>query len=96
MMPIGPATRIYLAAGATDLRKSYEGLSDQVRHRFQEDPLSGHLFVFANRPRTRIKVLYWDGSGTVGLRQAPGQGLLQLAQDRRRTKPARCGCWRRS
>lgn len=63
MMPIGVATRIYLAAGATDLRKSYEGLSDQVRHRFQEDPLSGHLFVFANRSRTRIKILYWDGSG---------------------------------
>lgn len=63
MMPVGPATRIYLAAGATDLRKSFEGLSDQVRHRFQEDPLSGHLFVFANRQRTRIKVLYWDGSG---------------------------------
>jgi transposase len=63
MIPLGPATRIYLAVGATDLRKGYEGLSDQVRHRFQEDPLSGHLFVFANRPRTRIKVLYWDGSG---------------------------------
>jgi transposase len=40
MMPIGPATRIYLAAGATDLRKSFEGLSDQVRHEFREDPLS--------------------------------------------------------
>ena len=64
MMPVGPATRIYLAAGATDLRKGYEGLGDLVRHRFQEDPLSGHLFVFANRSRTRIKVLYWDGSGT--------------------------------
>lgn len=63
MMPVGPATRIYLAAGATDLRKSFEGLSDLVRHRFQEDPLSGHLFVFANRVRTRIKLLYWDGSG---------------------------------
>ena len=63
MIPVGPATRIYLAAGAKDLRKSFEGLSDQVRHRFKEDPLSGHLFVFANRPRTRIKVLYWDGSG---------------------------------
>jgi transposase len=63
MIPIGPATRIYLAVGATDLRKGYEGLSDQVRHRFEQDPLSGHLFVFANRPRTRIKVLYWDGSG---------------------------------
>lgn len=63
MIPVGPATRIYLAAGATDLRKSFEGLSDLVRHRFQEDPLSGHLFVFANRPQTRIKLLYWDGSG---------------------------------
>lgn len=63
MMPLGPATRIYLAAGATDLRKSFEGLSDLVRHRFQQDPLSGHLFVFANRGRTRLKLLYWDGSG---------------------------------
>jgi transposase len=63
MIPVGPATRIFLAAGATDLRKSFEGLSDLVRNRFQEDPLSGHLFVFANRPRTRLKLLYWDGSG---------------------------------
>lgn len=63
MMPMGPATRIYLAAGATDLRKSFDGLSDVVRHRFKQDPLSGHLFVFANRSRTRLKLLYWDGSG---------------------------------
>ena len=63
MIPVGPATRVYLAAGSTDLRKSFEGLSDLVRHRFAEDPLSGHLFVFAHRPRTRLKLLYWDGSG---------------------------------
>ena len=63
MIALGSATRIYLAAGATDLRKSFEGLSDLVRHRFQEDPSSGHLFVFANRHRTRLKLLYWDGSG---------------------------------
>jgi transposase len=63
MIPVGPATRIYLAAGTTDLRKSFEGLSDVVRHQFQEDPLSGHLFVFANRRRTRVKVLYCDGTG---------------------------------
>jgi len=63
MMPVGPATRVYLAAGVTDLRKSFEGLCDLVRHRFGEDPLSGHLFVFANRTRTRLKLLYWDGSG---------------------------------
>jgi transposase len=63
MMPVGPATRIYLAVGATDMRKSFEGLSDLVRHQFQEDPLSGNLFVFANRRKTRLKMLYWDGSG---------------------------------
>lgn len=63
MIPIGPATRIYLAAGATDLRKSFEGLSDLVRHQFQEDPLSGHLFAFSNRRRTRLKLLFWDGHG---------------------------------
>jgi len=64
MMPIGPATRIYLAAGVTDLRQGFEGLSDLARHRLQQDPLSGHLFVFANRAKTRIKLLYWDGTGT--------------------------------
>ncbi len=51
MIPIGPATRIYLATGATDLRQGFEGLSDLVRHRFAQDPLSGHLFAFANRTR---------------------------------------------
>lgn len=63
MIPLGPATHIYLAAGATDLRKGFEGLSDLVRHRFGQDPLSGHLFIFTNRHRTRLKLLYWDGSG---------------------------------
>jgi transposase len=63
MMPVGPATRIYLAAGVSDLRQGFEGLSDRVRHQFKEDPLSGHLFVFANRRKNRIKLLYWDGSG---------------------------------
>jgi len=63
MMPVGPATRIYLAAGATDLRKSFEGLSDLVTHHFQADPLSGHLYVFTNRQHNRIKLLYADGTG---------------------------------
>ncbi len=61
MMPVGPATRIYLAAGATDLRKSFEGVSDLVRHQFREDPLSGHLFVFANRwkKQTTFSIPIW-------------------------------------
>jgi transposase len=53
MMPVGPATRIYLAAGATDLRKSFEGLSDLVTHHFQADPLSGHLYVFTVSERSK-------------------------------------------
>jgi transposase len=63
MIPVGPATRIFLAAGPTDMRKSFEGLSDLVRSRLKGDPLSGHLFVFANRRKTRLKLLYFDGSG---------------------------------
>ena len=64
MIPTGPATKVFLALGATDLRKGFEGLGDLVRHRLKEDPLSGHLFAFTNRNRTRMKLLYWDGSGT--------------------------------
>ena len=63
MMPVGPATRIFLAAGTTDLRESFEGLSDWVKHHLREDPLSGHLYVFTNRKRNRIKLLYADSTG---------------------------------
>src|SRR5690606_14623081 len=63
MFAVGPATRVYLAVGATDLRRSFDGLYGLVQGRLQADPLSGHLFVFCNRSRTRIKVLYFDGSG---------------------------------
>jgi transposase len=59
----GPATRIYLAAGATDMRKGFEGLYGLVRDRLACDPLSGHVFLFANARRNRLKLLFWDGSG---------------------------------
>lgn len=63
MFGVGPATRIYLAAGATDMRKGFEGLYGLARDRLQCEPLSGHLFLFCNRQRNRLKVLFWDGSG---------------------------------
>ena len=59
----GPATRIYLAAGATDMRRGFEGLSGLVRDRLLADPRSGHVFVFANAQRNRLKLLFFDGSG---------------------------------
>jgi transposase len=77
MIPLSPATRIYLAAGATDLRKSFEGLSDLVSHHFQQDPLSGHLYVFTNRRKNRIKLLYADGSGLwLCAKRLHGQGTF--------------------
>jgi transposase len=60
---IGPATRIYLAAGSTDMRKGFEGLYGLVRERLSCDPLSGHVFLFSNAQRNRMKLLFRDGSG---------------------------------
>ena len=63
MLGWGPATRIYLAAGATDMRKGFEGLYGLVRDRLELEPLSGHVFLFCNAQRNRLKLLVWDGSG---------------------------------
>jgi transposase len=63
MFGLGPATRVYVATGATDMRKSYEGLYGLVRDRLLCEPRSGHLFLFCNGQRNRLKVLFWDGSG---------------------------------
>lgn len=63
MFGIGPATRIYLGIDGIDMRKGFDGLYGLVRDQLQLDPTSGHLFLFANKQRTRVKVLVWDGSG---------------------------------
>jgi transposase len=64
MLSLGAgARRVYLAVGATDLRKGFDGLYGLVRSRLEEDPMSGRLVVFCNAGRTRIKALYFDGSG---------------------------------
>jgi transposase len=63
MLTLSPAVRIYLATGATDLRRSIDGLSVLVRERLALDPLSGHLFLFRNRRGDRLKILAWDQGG---------------------------------
>jgi transposase len=60
---LGPATKIYLCLDAVDMRKGFDGLYGLVRDRLEQDPRSGHLFLFSNRTRTRLKALVWDGSG---------------------------------
>lgn len=63
MLTVPPSVRIYLAAGATDLRRSVDGLSALVRERMRLEPMSGHLFLFRNRRGDRLKILVWDRSG---------------------------------
>ncbi|MBU1700025.1 MAG: IS66 family insertion sequence element accessory protein TnpB [Candidatus Eisenbacteria bacterium] len=63
MLSLPPSVRIFLARGATDLRKSFDTLAALVCDVIEEDPQSGHLFVFVNRRRDRVKILWWDHSG---------------------------------
>lgn len=56
-------TKIYLALGSTDMRKSINGLSILVENALEMDPFCGHLFGFCNRRRNMIKILYWDRNG---------------------------------
>lgn len=62
LIPEG-AVRIWLYGQPADMRKSFDGLSALVRTKLAEDPASGQLFVFINRRRTQLKVLYFDRSG---------------------------------
>jgi len=55
--------KVYLVTGSTDMRKSINGLSILVEEYLELDPFSGHLFVFCNRSRNIIKILYWDRNG---------------------------------
>lgn len=55
--------RVYLSCGATDMRKSIDGLMGIVRNSFELDPFGEAIFVFCNRKRDRIKILEWEGDG---------------------------------
>ena len=63
MFGLGTATKIFLGVSAVDMRKGFNGLYGLVRDQLGQDPTSGHLFLFTNKDRTRVKVLVWDGSG---------------------------------
>ena len=63
MITLSSAVRIFLCTRPTDMRKSFDGLTGLVQECFRQDPLTGHLFLFVNRRRDRIKILYFDRDG---------------------------------
>ena len=63
MLALTAATRIYFYRSPCDMRKSFDGLCGLIRSELGPDPLSGSLFVFVNRRRNMVKLLYWDTDG---------------------------------
>lgn len=63
MLNLTAATRILVALEPVDMRQSFNGLYTRVQTVLQEEPTTGHLFVFTNRLRNRLKILFYDGSG---------------------------------
>lgn len=76
MLPDG--VRIFVAVEPADLRKGFDSLCGMVRQTLKRDPLSGHLFVFANKSRQRIKILFWDRTGFVLWHKRLETGLFQF------------------
>jgi transposase len=78
MLTLPAAVRIYVAAEAVDLRRGFDGLAAATRSLIRQEPLSGHLFVFLNRRRNRIKLLVWDRTGYLLVYKRLERGTFHL------------------
>lgn len=83
MLTLPASVRIYVAKEAVDLRRGFDGLAAATRSIIGADPLSGHLFVFINRRRNRIKLLVWDRTGYLLLYKRLERGTFELAAEPR-------------
>lgn len=63
MIELRTGTHIWIAAGVTDMRRGFQGLSAQVQTKLEQQPFSGHVFVFRGRRGDMIKLLWFDGDG---------------------------------
>ena len=73
--------KIHLCTQPTDMRRGFDGLSGMVTTLLEQDPLSGHLFVFRNRNRDKLKILYWDTDGLAIWYKRLEQGTFQFPTD---------------
>lgn len=83
MLSVPSNTRIFVCTEPTDMRKSFDGLCGLVSDSLEESPLSGSLFLFCNRRRDRVKLLYWDGDGYALWYKRLESGTFQLPAARK-------------
>ncbi len=90
MISLPSGTRIWLVTGATDMRKSFNGLGEQIHHVLDEDPFSGHLFVFRGRRGDTVKILWADADGLCLFikRLEEGQFVWPAVRDGKSRSPA--------
>ena len=80
MFNFATTQRIYLAVEPVDMRKQFNGLWALASEKLREDPFKGSLFVFTNKDRDRLKILYWDGSGVWVLAKRLEKGRFSWPQ----------------
>jgi transposase len=78
MLVLHSNVRIFMATDPADMRKGFDGLYGLVTSVLEQDPLSGHLFLFINRRRDKLKILYWDNDGLAIWYRRLEQGTFQL------------------
>jgi transposase len=78
VLTLPASVRIYVAAEPVDLRRGFDGLAAATRSLIRQDPLNGHLFVFLNRRRNRIKLLVWDRTGYLLVYKRLERGTFEL------------------
>ena len=81
MIHLPSSVRVYLCAAPCDMRRGFDGLHSLVVDKLQLDALAGHLFVFANRRRDRVKILYWDRDGFAVWAKRLEQGTYAMPFD---------------
>lgn len=84
MIQLPTATKIWIVAGVTDMRRGFDGLSGQVQTVLQQQPFSGDVFVFRGRRGAIVKLLSWDGDGLCLFAKRLDRGPLHLAEGRER------------
>jgi transposase len=81
MYVVASGLKIYACLEPTDMRRSFDGLMGMVQQLLAQDPLSGHLFLFRNRGRDRLKILYWDRDGLAIWYKRLESGTFQFPSD---------------